>query len=87
MHIDDLLDERERLLDQRASILKAMSPPVLASDLEQEPAEGLRTCIEQALDDAFFDLLDPIEREIEDHEAATAWQRQRADIIHLRDRQ
>ncbi|WP_417514046.1 hypothetical protein [Minwuia sp.] len=86
MHIDDLLDERERLLGQRASVLQAMSPAVMASDLDQETQEEFRACVEQALDDAFFGLLDPIETEIEEHEAARSFRRLRADIIDLRSR-
>ena len=87
MDIEELLDERERLLGQRAGILQAMSNPVMASDLDQDAQDDLRVSVEQALDDAFFGLLDPVETEIEEHEAASAWRRQRADIIDIRRRQ
>lgn len=87
MHIDDLLDERERLIRQRANILQAMGPPVLASDLSHDGRDALRIDVAQALDDAFFPLLDPLESEIEEHEAASAWIRQRAELVTLRRRQ
>lgn len=87
MTLDDLMDERERLIGQRASVLRAASPAVMASDLDQEAQEDLRVDLEQALDDAFFALLDPLQTEIEDKEAALNWQRQRADIVCLRRRQ
>lgn len=87
MHIEELLNEQERLLGQRADILRAMSPPVMASDLEAEDRDDLRVAVEQALDDVFFGLLDPVETDIQDHEAASAWRRQRADIIAFRGRQ
>ncbi|WP_416899591.1 MAG: hypothetical protein ACMVY4_07765 [Minwuia sp.] len=83
MHLDDLLDERERLLGQRADILKAMSPAVMASDLDQAAQEDLRGSVEQALDDAFFGLIDPIETDIEEQESALAFRRLRADIVDL----
>ena len=86
MNLDDLLNERERLLGQRADILAAMSPAVMASDLDQEGQEILRGEVEQALDNAFFDLLDPVNAEIEDQENALAFRRLRADIIDLNSR-
>jgi hypothetical protein len=39
------------------------------------------------LDDAFFGLIDPLDAEIEDQEAALAFRRVRADIVDLRSRQ
>lgn len=87
MELEGLLDERERLLGQRAAILSAMRPPVAASDLGEAAQEDFRASVEQALDDAFFGLLDPIDCEIADHEAAAAWLRRRADIIDIRSRQ
>lgn len=87
MDIEELLDERERLLGQRAGILRAMAAPVTASDLDQEAQDDLRVSVEQALDDAYFGLLTSIESEIEEHEAASEWRRRRADIIDIRSRQ
>jgi len=87
MDLDGLLDERERLLGQRAAILSAMGPPVLASDLDEAAQGDLRASVEQALDDAFFGLFDPLDCEIADHEAASAWLSRRADIIDIRSRQ
>ncbi len=87
MNIDELLDERDRLLMQRADILRAMADPVGRSDLDQEAQEDFRIGVEQALDDAFFGLIDPLEAGIAEHEASTEWRRQRADIIDIRARQ
>lgn len=87
MGIEGLLDERDRLLGQRADILRALAAPVLASDLSEETQDSFRISIEEALDDAFFDLLDPVEADIAEHEAATAWRRRTADLIDLRSRQ
>ena len=87
MELDDLLEERARLSSQRMAVLAAMAPPVEASDLGPEGREELRVAVEQALDDAFFPLVDPLDAEIEDRRNAAAVRLVRADLIHLRARQ
>jgi hypothetical protein len=86
VHIDNLLDERDRLLGQRADILKAMAPLVMSSDLDQDARDEFRISVEQTLDDAFFSLIDPLDTDIADHEAASAWQQQKADVVDFRGR-
>lgn len=87
MELDELLDERERLSAQRMAVLEAMAPPVAASDLDADRRDDLRTAVEQALDDAFFPLTDPVDTEIEERRASFAVGRRRADLIDIRARQ
>lgn len=87
MTLEDLRAERERLLKQRIDILWAMTPAVLASDLDETAREALREAIEQDLDDAFFGLIEPVESEIAERERTVAFRRMQADIVDLRARQ
>lgn len=87
MSLDTLSDERERLLAQRARILEAMAPAVRASDLDEATREDLQATVVQALDDAFFGLLDPIRSAIEEIERHRAFRAVHADLLDIRRRQ
>ncbi|MEC9347315.1 MAG: hypothetical protein VYB54_13885 [Pseudomonadota bacterium] len=87
MALDDLVAEHARLLAQRTRILEAMAPAVRASDLDEATREDLQTGVSQALDDAFFSLVDPIETDIREAERHAAFRAVRADLIDIRRRQ
>ena len=87
MSLDDLTAERDRLLAQRSRILEAMAPAVRASDLDETNREDLQVAVAQALDDAFFGLLDPLACDIEEIERHQAFRAVHADLLDIRRRQ
>lgn len=87
MTMEDLIDERERLLKQRADILQAALKPVQESDLDDSCRTELQLQFSEALDDAFHDLLTPIETDLDDLQRRAAIRAVSSDLAALRRRQ
>ncbi|GJL90215.1 MAG: hypothetical protein DHS20C03_39240 [Minwuia thermotolerans] len=87
MTMDDLIEERERLLKQRMDILQAALKPVQESDLDDACRTELQLQFSEALDDAFHNLLTPIETDIDDMQRRAAIRAVSSDLAALRRRQ
>ena len=87
MAMEDLIDERERLLKQRADILQAALKPVQESDLDDTCRTELQLQFSEALDDAFHNLLTPIETDLDDLQRRAAFRAVSSDLAALRQRQ
>lgn len=87
MKMADLIEERERLLKQRTDILLAALKPVQESDLDDTSRGELQLQFSEALDDAFHDLLTPVETELDDLQRQASIRAVSADLAALRRRQ
>ncbi len=87
MVMNDLIDERERLLKQRMDILQAATRPTQESDLDDAARTELQIRFSEALDDAFFNLLQPLEVELDDMQRRAAIRAASRDLSALRARQ
>lgn len=87
MTMNDLIEERERLLKQRMGILQAALKPVQDSDLDDACRTELQLQFSEALDDAFHDLLTPVETELDDLQRQASIRAVSADLAALRRRQ
>lgn len=87
MKMADLIEERERLLKQRMGILLAALKPVQESDLDDACRTELQLQFSEALDDAFHDLLTPVETELDDLQRQASIRAVSADLAALRRRQ
>ena len=87
MTMNDLIEERERLLKQRMGILQAAPKPVQESDLDDACRTELQLQFSEALDDAFHDLLTPVETELDDLQRQASIRAVSADLAALRRRQ
>lgn len=87
MNMADLIEERERLLKQRTDILQAALKPAQESDLDDASRGELQLQFSEALDDAFHDLLTPIETELDDLQRQASIRTVSADLAALRRRQ
>ena len=87
MTMEDLIEERERLLKQRMDILQATLRPVQESDLDDAARTELQLQVSEALDDAFFNLLTPIETDLDDMQRRVAIRAVSSDLAALRARQ
>ncbi len=87
MTMNDLIEERERLLKQRMGILQAALKPVQESDLDDACRTELQLQFSEALDDAFHDLLTPVETELDDLQRQASIRAVSADLAALRRRQ
>lgn len=85
--MNDLIEERERLLKQRMDILQAAQRPTQESDLDDAARTELQIQFSDALDDAFFTLLHPLEIEIDDLQRRAAIRAVSRDLSALRTRQ
>lgn len=87
MAMNDLIEERERLLKQRMDILQAARRPVQESDLDDAARTELQIQFSDALDDAFFNLLQPLDIELDDMQRRAAIRAASSDLAALRARQ
>lgn len=87
MTMNDLIGERERLLKQRMDILQAARRPVQESDLDDAARTELQIQFSDALDDAFFNLLQPLDIELDDMQRRAAIRAASSDLSALRARQ
>ncbi len=84
MAMNDLIEERERLLKQRMNILQAALRPAQESDLDDAARSELHIQFSEALDDAFFNLLQPLEVEMDDLQRQAAIRAAARDLAALR---
>ncbi|MDF1722698.1 MAG: hypothetical protein P1U65_18655 [Minwuia sp.] len=87
MSMNDLIEERERLLRQRMDILQAAARPAQESDLDDAARTELQIQFSEALDDAFFNLLQPLEIEMDEMQRRAAIRAASRDLSALRRRQ
>lgn len=84
MAMNDLIEERERLLKQRMNILQAALRPAQESNLDDAARSELHIQFSEALDDAFFNLLQPLEVEMDDLQRQAAIRAAARDLAALR---
>lgn len=87
MTMNDLIEERERLLKQRMDILQAALKPVQESDLDDACRTELQLQFSEALDDAFHGLFTPIENDLDNMRSQEAFRAVSGDLAALRRRQ
>ena len=83
----DTRDELDRLIAKRDALLNHFAFIVNAdTDLNAEEKADTIDCAEQALGDAFFRLIDPLEAELDEHVAIVRQRQDAADLADLRAR-